>query len=78
MRAQVAMAVQEILAAPQTQVVWQTQTLFQSGLDLYKTRLDKGYSLTDCVSMVVMPQERIQAVLTHDRHFAQAGFTIML
>ena len=52
--------------------------MFESGLALYKSRLDKGYSLTDCVSMVVMRQERIQEVLTHDKHFAQEGFTILL
>jgi uncharacterized protein len=52
--------------------------LFQSGLALYKARLDKGYSLTDCVSMTVMQQAKIQEALTHDKHFAQEGFTILL
>ena len=51
--------------------------MFESGLALYKSRLDKGYSLTDCVSMVVV-RESIQEVLTHDKHFAQEGFTILL
>jgi predicted nucleic acid-binding protein len=56
----------------------QKQALFISGLTLYEARLDKSYSLTDCVSMVVMQQEEIQEVLTHDKHFAQEGFTILL
>lgn len=77
-RGQVVTAVQEILKAPNTQIVWQTQKLFAAGLALYEARLDKGYSLTDCVSMVVMRQAGIQGVLTHDRHFAQEGFTILL
>jgi predicted nucleic acid-binding protein len=78
MRGRVAIAAQEILEDPKIQIIWQTQGLFEAGLALYKARLDKGYSLTDCVSMVVMQQEGIQDVLTHDRHFAQEGFTVLL
>ncbi len=77
-RVEVSRVVNATLAKPNVRVVWQTQALFESGLDLYKARLDKGYSLTDCVSMVVMRQETIQDVLTHDRHFAQEGFAILL
>ncbi|WP_416674110.1 type II toxin-antitoxin system VapC family toxin [Egbenema bharatensis] len=78
MRQKVAIAVQNILEAPDIQVTWQTHSLFEAGLTLYRSRLDKGYSLTDCVSMVVMRQEAIQRVLTHDKHFGQEGFTILL
>ena len=46
-------------------------------LELYANRLDKGYSLTDCVSMVVMKQMGIYEILTHDKHFAQEGLTIL-
>jgi uncharacterized protein len=70
--------VREVMKNSDTQIVWQTQILFESGLALYEARLDKGYSLTDCVSMVVMRQLGIQEVLTHDRHFSQEGFTILL
>ncbi len=77
-RQRTSIAAQEILSNPRIQVVWQTQSLFLAGLDLYKARLDKGYSLTDCVSMVVMQQEGISEILTHDKHFAQEGFTILL
>ena len=77
MREKIAIATQKILDDPNIQIVWQTQTLFESGLALYNSRLDKGYSLTDCVSMVVV-RESIQEVLTHDKHFAQEEFTILL
>jgi uncharacterized protein len=77
-RAEVTTVVRAIIAGSQVEVVWQTQELFESGLVLYQSRLDKGYSLTDCVSMIAMQQEGIQEVLTHDRHFAQEGFTILL
>jgi uncharacterized protein len=34
-----------------------TAELFQAGVDLYAARPDKGYSLTDCISMVAMRQQ---------------------
>jgi predicted nucleic acid-binding protein len=37
-------------------------------------RPDKGYSLTDCISMGTMRREAITEVLTNDRHFEQEGF----
>ena len=77
-RAEVVTVVRSIIAGSQVDVVWQTQELFAAGLALYESRLDKGYSLTDCVSMVVMQQEGITEVLTRDRHFAQEGFTILV
>jgi predicted nucleic acid-binding protein len=49
-----------------------------AGLSLYKARLDKGYSLTDCISMDGTRQEGISDILTLDIHFAQEGFTLLL
>lgn len=48
-----------------------------NGLELYGQRLDKGYSLTDCISMVIMKQMGIEQILTRDHHFIQEGFTIL-
>ena len=45
-----------------------------AGLDLYRARPDKRYSLTDCISMQTMRKEGITEVLTNDRHFEQEGF----
>jgi uncharacterized protein len=56
----------------------QTRDTLLTGLTLYETRLDKGYSLTDCISMETMRQEGITDILTHDTHFTQEGFTILL
>jgi predicted nucleic acid-binding protein len=44
------------------------------GLALYRARPDKGYSLTDCISMQTMRREGLMDVLTNDRHFEQEGF----
>lgn len=48
--------------------------LLERGLELYRSRSDKAWSLTDCVSFVVMTDERVADALTADRHFEQAGF----
>ena len=56
----------------------QSRQTFLSGLALYEARSDKGYSQTDCVSMVTMRQEGITEILTHDDHFAQDGFVKLL
>lgn len=53
-------------------------SLFLSGLNLYEQRLDKGYSMVDCLSMIAMKNRDISEVLTHDKHFSQEGFNILL
>jgi predicted nucleic acid-binding protein len=52
----------------------QTRESFQAGFDLYAARPDKGYSLTDCISMQTMRREGLTEVLANDRHFEQEGF----
>lgn len=59
-------------------VLQQSRQSLLRGLDLYKARSDKGYSLTDCISMTTMRERNITDVLTHDRHFAQEGFKVLL
>jgi len=49
--------------------------LFELGLHLYRERPDKFWSLTDCISFVVMEEQGITEALTGDKHFEQAGFT---
>jgi predicted nucleic acid-binding protein len=51
---------------------------FGEGLILFESRLDKGYSMTDCISMNVMRDAKVTEVLTHDHHFAQEGFSTLL
>ena len=70
--------VDQIFASPQTIVITQTHESFLNGLSLYRNRLDKGYSLTDCISMQTMRQLGMTDVLTHDKHFAQEGFAVLL
>jgi uncharacterized protein len=63
-----------MLESRTVQIVSQTTDSFSAGLNLYRARLDKGYSLTDCISMETMRHEGITDVLTNDAHFEQEGF----
>jgi predicted nucleic acid-binding protein len=52
--------------------------LWSRGLKLYESRLDKEWSLVDCVSFVVMNDRKLTDALTGDHHFEQAGFRALL
>lgn len=66
--------VRGILTGRTVRVVPQSHESFLDGLTLYEARPDKGYSLTDCISMQTMRRERLTDALTNDRHFEQEGF----
>lgn len=78
MRANVAAFARDILLDVRVKVIPRNETTFLDALELYETRLDKGYSLTDCISMNICRTLGITEVLTHDHHFEQEGFTILL
>lgn len=78
MRHTVARIVREILEDPDVETISQSHESFLAGLALYEARLDKEYSLTDCISMCVMRERSVTEVLTHDTHFAQEGFMLLL
>jgi uncharacterized protein len=59
-------------------IVPQTADSFRAGFDLYRARVDKGYSLTDCISMQTMRREGMTDALTNDAHFEQEGFRAVL
>jgi predicted nucleic acid-binding protein len=65
---------QRILENPGVQVVPQSRESFLFGMELYAARPDKGYSLTDCISMQTMRSKGQIEALTNDRHFEQEGF----
>jgi len=60
------------------EVVSLTDGLFRQASELFRKRADKSWSLTDCVSFVVMEQMQLVEALTADHHFVQAGFTALL
>ena len=74
MRRKVLTNAEHILNNAGVRVVPQSRASFLSGMALYGARPDKGYSLTDCISMQTMRKEGLTEVLTNDRHFEQEGF----
>ncbi len=68
----------ELCGDPQVVIVPPDADLFEQGLELYGRRPDKGWSLTDCISFVVMEEQEIAEALTGDHHFEQAGFAALL
>jgi predicted nucleic acid-binding protein len=77
MRGVAASTVRKALSNPLVTVLPQSHQSFLNGLALYEARPDKGYSLTDCISMQAMRAEGITEILTHDNHFTQEGFIIL-
>lgn len=70
--------VRSILVDVKIEIISSTAESFLDGLTFYESRRDKGYSLTDCISMNVCRTRGILNVLTHDHHFEQEGFHTLL
>ena len=68
----------ELSRSGQTKLVPLSEELQRRGLKLFIERADKEWSLTDCISFLVMGDEGLTEALTGDRHFEQAGFTALL
>ena len=67
-----------ILRNPNVKVVPQSRDSFRRGVEFFSRRLDKDYSLTDCIAMSTMHAEGITQVLTSDHHFEQEGFKALM
>ncbi|HVA46287.1 MAG TPA: PIN domain-containing protein [Pirellulales bacterium] len=73
-----AQLVGRLQADPDTEIVPPSEELMVRGTELYDSRPDKKWSLTDCISFVVMHDRGIREALTGDHHYEQAGFTALL
>lgn len=67
-----------MLAQRRCEFVRSTPELWRAGVNLHKDRLDKFWSLTDCISFSLMRERSITEALSHDQHFEQAGFRALL
>jgi uncharacterized protein len=70
--------ISSLRAVASNEIVSLSDDLFEKGVKLYDARPDKHWSLTDCVSFVVMAERGLQDALTGDHHYEQAGFTALL
>ena len=63
---------------PHTLVVPASRSSLLAGQEVFRHGADKGWSIVDCTSFAVMRRLRLEAALTDDRHFQQAGFRALL
>lgn len=68
----------DLRASSQVRIIPPDVAIFEKGIQLFSARLDKEWSLTDCISFEVMKREGIAEALTGDHHFEQAGFQALL
>jgi len=52
--------------------------LLDRALYFYDSRQDKTWGLTDCISFIVVRDQKLTAALTGDQHFQQAGFRALM
>ena len=71
-------AIASVRADQQIVTVAGSSALFAKGFELFSARTDKDWSLTDCMSFVVMQERGLDRALTADLHFVQAGFRALL
>jgi uncharacterized protein len=65
-----------LLESPDILLIDIDSSLFERGWQDFKRYKDKSFSLTDCLSFVVMQERNITNALTLDLHFQQVGFQI--
>ncbi len=70
--------VDELSHDPAVMILGAETASFASGFELFAARLDKNWSLVDCISFAVMTDRGITDALTADHHFEQAGFQVLL
>lgn len=67
-----------VRAHPNTTIVPASSRLIERGFTLFSDRPDKVWSLTDCISFVVMEENGVTEALTTDGDFEQGGFVALL
>jgi uncharacterized protein len=77
-RAAVSRLIARLEAEPDNEIVPPSEELMTRGIELYDARPDKQWSLTDCISFIVMQEYGLAEALTGDHHFEQAGFIALL
>jgi predicted nucleic acid-binding protein len=55
-----------------------SEITFKKAFQLWLSRKDKGWGLTDCYSFELMKEQNLSQVLTADKHFEQYGYPILL
>ena len=70
--------IEQCQRAANIHIVSVDNNLFARGLQLYKSRSDKTWSLVDCISFTVMEDNQLTQALSSDDDFTQAGYQALL
>ena len=60
------------------QILYSTREDESHAIRMFRKFADQNVSFTDCISFVLMKRSRIIHAFTYDRHFAEAGFQIIV
>ena len=69
---------ESIEASTAIRIEWTTPERFRETRAFCLRHSEEAWSFTDCLSFVVMQAHEVQAALTTDVHFEQAGFRVLL
>lgn len=64
--------------SPSVEIIKITDETYNNAWRLYQQRLDKEWGITDCTSFEVMKMLDIKKAFTNDKHFEQAGFSLVV
>lgn len=70
--------IDQLRSSSHVMIVPANNALLGEAVELYRSRSDKDWGLTDCTSFVVMHEPGLTEALTSDDHFRQAGFRVLL
>ena len=71
-------AIQRSAATDAARLVHVDENLWQRAWRLFVARADKDWSMTDCISFVIMQDHGLSRAFTSDKHFEQAGFARLI
>jgi hypothetical protein len=78
LRSAAAEFLRSFISSPSVEVVAAMSLHWHAAFALFERRTDKEWSLVDCSSILICEERAIREVFTHDHHFEQAGFTVLI
>jgi predicted nucleic acid-binding protein len=70
--------IDKLKKSPHVQIVKITDEIYNNAWTLYQQRMDKDWGITDCISFEVMQMFNIRKAFSSDKHFEQAGYSLMV
>jgi len=70
--------VDKLEMSPSVEIIKITDEMYNNAWALYQQRMDKDWGITDCTSFEVMRMFNIKKAFTNDKHFEQAGYSLVV